>query len=128
MNVRVQRLFRARSSLVLLAKRYTSTEVPPPQPRRGSESYARPFSEFQGKTPSLLKSEAPKTGDASVQWNEPQRASSLHPSLQEGYKDGGQIKPGRVLKVHDQDGVPMWGDGGIPVSFVSRSSPHTTIL
>ena len=128
MNMRIQRLFRAHRSLALLSKRCISTEAPPTQPRTVPEGNPRPFSEFQGKIPKLLSDDAFRIDNASGQQDKHQAASSLHPSLQEGYQVGGRMKRGKLLNVHDEDDMPMWGEWGIPVNFVSRSRPLTTIL
>lgn len=122
MNIRIQRLFRAHKSLAVLSKRCISTEVPPAQPRAGPEGNPR------GKIPKRLSDDALKINNALGQHEKHQVTSSLHPSLQEGYEVGGRIKQGKLLNVHDEDDMPTWGEWGIPVNFVSRSRPHTTLL
>lgn len=114
MNVRVQRLFRARRSLALLAKRCTSTEVPPP--RYVPENYPDPLS---GKIPN---------GHNYAKNHQMNNVFYLHPSLQKGYKVDGHMRPGKEAGDLDQDGMPMWGDWGIPIRLVSRSGPRTVTL
>jgi hypothetical protein len=122
--MQMQRLFRARGAVTLLAKRYVSTEAPSSQPRHAPESAPHLLSDSQGKTPNLLEDliSGSHNRDQSVT---PQGASSLHPLLHKCYEAFGPLKRGRGKK--NDEGMPMWGVWGIPIKFASRKQPSTTL-
>jgi hypothetical protein len=133
MNVRVQRLFRARKSLPRLPKRLVSTaEAPTPlcdaPEGETSPPSGQPSSEHLKRKPKLFDNDSFKVANAILKGDTPHIVSSLHPSLQEGYKIGERIKRGMVLGVHDEGGMPTWGEWGIPVGFISSQRPNTTTL
>ena len=136
MNVRVQRLFRARKSLpqlLQLPKRLVSTaEASTPlcdaaegqtSPRPG-----QPSSEHLKRKPKLFDNDSFKVANTVLKGDTPQIVSSIHPSLQEGYKIGERMKRGKVPRVHNEEGMPMWGEWGISVGFISWQGPNTTTL
>ena len=133
MNVRVQRLFRVRKSLPQLPKRLVSTsEAPAPlcdaPEGETSPPPGQPSSEHLKRKPKLFDNDTFKAANAALKGDMPHIVSSLHPSLQEGYKIGERMKRGKVLRVHDEEGMPMWGEWGIPVGFISWQRPSTTTL
>ena len=127
----MQRLFRAYVSHTQLPKRLISAAAAP-NPRRDVPKdkplHGQPSSEPSKRKPNLLDNDVLKAASAALKGDAPSFVSSLHPSLQEGYKLGGRMNRGKVLGVSDEEGMRMWGEWGIPIGFVSLQRPETAIL
>ena len=133
MNVRVLRLFRARRSFVSIPRRFVSTgETPTPQnhvPEAETNSPPKPpSSEPLERIPKFPKNDVLKVAKATSDWGKTTIPSGIHPTLQEGYKVGGHMARGKLLHVHDNKGMPMWGEWGIPIRFVSQNRANTALL
>jgi hypothetical protein len=132
MNVRVPhfyRVYRAQKRLPLLFKRSVTTEevgatpeIAPAKAGPGGQVLKSVVRQKEGtKAPKGIK----KT--ATVLHHKP--ASKVHPALADGYEVGGHLKKGDgPLKRHDEKGLPMWGEWGIPIKFVSWTGPHAASM
>ena len=132
MNVRAQhfcRGYRAQKTLSILLKRSIATEevgATPKIPPLGEDSESR------GVKPVALHREGtkiPKVAKKSATVLHKKQVSHVHPALAEGYEVGGHLKKGdELLKRHDEKGLPMWGEWGIPIKFLSWAGPHTSSM
>jgi hypothetical protein len=129
MNVRVQRLQRAlisRTSLPLIFSRRITTDEPPSTLRH------LPVQDGLRRRPRLLDEKAVQTANAAISKDRsavPEPVSSVHWSLGEGYEVGRHMKrAAEQSKVDDEDGMPMFGEFGIPIKFSSLSRPTTTVV
>ena len=133
MNVRVLRLFQARRPFVPIPRRFVSTgRTPTPQNHvleaRTNSPPKPPSSDRPEQTPKFPKSDVLKVAKATSGRDRNPVPSDVHPTLQEGYKVGGRMTRGKLLHVHDNKGMPMWGEWGIPIRFVSQNRANTALL